>query len=57
TSSQKARSFLDVMTKGHPEYGCMISKEKTVTNFDYDVQIMNVTSPTQTCARCIDSGG
>lgn len=26
----------------------MISKEKTVTNFDYDVQIMNVTSPTQT---------
>ncbi|KIJ13438.1 hypothetical protein PAXINDRAFT_81072, partial [Paxillus involutus ATCC 200175] len=49
TSLQKARSFLDVMSKGHPEYGCMISKEKTMTNFDYDSQIMNVTQPGQKC--------
>lgn len=48
TTLQKAKSFLDVMTKGHPEYGCMISREKTMTNFDYDTEIMNVTSPTQT---------
>ena len=27
---------------GHPEYGCFISKDKTMTNFDYDHQIMNV---------------
>ncbi|KAG6331208.1 hypothetical protein ID866_7880, partial [Astraeus odoratus] len=50
TDVGKARSFLDIMTKGHPEYGCMISKEKTMTNFDYDTEIMNITLPTQTRA-------
>jgi len=34
-------------TLGHPEYGCFISKEKTLTNFDYDAQIINVTGPKQ----------
>lgn len=29
-----AISFLDVMSKGHDEFGCFIN-EKTVTNFDY----------------------
>lgn len=48
TTLQKAKSFLDVMVKGHPEYGCMISKEKTVTNFDYGAEIMNITSAAQT---------
>jgi hypothetical protein len=32
---------------GHPEYGCLISQDKTLTNFDYDAQIMNVTEPQQ----------
>lgn len=27
---------------GHPEYGCFITKEKTMSNFDYDHQVMNV---------------
>lgn len=31
-----------VLCIGHPEYGCFISKDKTMTNFDYDHQIMNV---------------
>ncbi|KIK10194.1 hypothetical protein K443DRAFT_81605, partial [Laccaria amethystina LaAM-08-1] len=34
---------------GHPEYGCFISKEKTLTNFDYDSQILNVVDPLQRC--------
>ncbi|KAI6155182.1 hypothetical protein BKA82DRAFT_118534, partial [Pisolithus tinctorius] len=55
TTLQKAKSFLDVMIKGHPEYGCMISKEKTVTNFDYGTEIMNITSATQTRAYMIAS--
>lgn len=37
------------MTAGHPEYGCTISEEKTLTNFDYDAQIMNVIPPGQRC--------
>jgi len=32
---------------GHPEYGCFISKEKTLTNFDDTTQIMNITEPGQ----------
>ena len=50
TCPRKAKSFLDTMIAGHPEYGCMISQEKTLTNFDYDVQIMNVTPPGQKCS-------
>ncbi|SPO21381.1 uncharacterized protein UTRI_00858 [Ustilago trichophora] len=34
TSKRQARRFYDVMRKGHPEYGCFISAEKTLTNFD-----------------------
>lgn len=37
------------MIAGHPEYGCMISEEKTLTNFDYDAQIMNAIPPGQKC--------
>ena len=25
------------MNKGHPEYGCFIAREKTLTNFDHRV--------------------
>ncbi|ESK87254.1 telomerase reverse transcriptase [Moniliophthora roreri MCA 2997] len=45
TNLAKARSFVDMMNKGHPEYGCFISKAKTFTNFDYNEDIMNVTGP------------
>ncbi|KAL1739342.1 hypothetical protein HDZ31DRAFT_49544, partial [Schizophyllum fasciatum] len=27
---------------GHPDYGCFIAREKTLTNFDYDEQVMNI---------------
>lgn len=37
---------------GHPEYGCFISTDKTMSNFDYDDQIMNVTAPNQRCEHC-----
>lgn len=40
--------FVHQILTGHPEYGCFISKEKTLTNFDYDAQIMNVTGPRDT---------
>ncbi|KAL1705382.1 hypothetical protein EV121DRAFT_203726, partial [Schizophyllum commune] len=38
---------MTVLTKspsptGHPDYGCFISREKTLTDFDYDEQVMNV---------------
>lgn len=49
TCPQKAKSFLETMIAGHPEYGCTISQEKTLTNFGYDAQITNVISPGQKC--------
>ncbi|KAF5382158.1 hypothetical protein D9615_004408 [Tricholomella constricta] len=57
-SRTKAFEFLEVMNKGHPDYGCFISKEKTLTNFDYGVQVSNVTGPKQRsfpwCGHMID---
>ncbi|RDB25955.1 Telomerase reverse transcriptase [Hypsizygus marmoreus] len=47
TSHSRAKQFLDMMNKGHPEYGCFISKDKTLTNFDFDAEISNVTEPKQ----------
>ncbi|KAF5391483.1 hypothetical protein D9757_002434 [Collybiopsis confluens] len=46
--AEKADQFLQVMNRGHPEYGCFVSKDKTLTNFDYDEQILNVVPPKQT---------
>ncbi|KAK0450256.1 hypothetical protein EV421DRAFT_1779810 [Armillaria borealis] len=40
-----------MMNEGHPEYGCFISKDKTMTNFDYDHHVLNVTDPHQQCKR------
>jgi len=38
---------------GHPEYGCFISKDKTVTNFDCDDAQLNVLDPgVQVMAWC-----
>ncbi|GAC99531.1 hypothetical protein PHSY_007133 [Pseudozyma hubeiensis SY62] len=34
TSKRTAKKFYQVMRKGHPEYGCFISPEKTLANFD-----------------------
>lgn len=34
TSRRKARTFFEIMCKGHPEYGCFISPEKSLTNMD-----------------------
>jgi hypothetical protein len=39
--------FFDVAFSGHPEYGCFISQEKTLTNFDHDDQLLNVVDPSQ----------
>jgi hypothetical protein len=33
------------MNKGHPEYGCFIGKDKTLTNVDYDAQVMSLVDP------------
>ncbi|KAG6862537.1 hypothetical protein C0995_000085 [Termitomyces sp. Mi166 len=46
-SRTKAVQFLAMMNKGHPEYGCFISMEKTLTNFDYETQILNVVEAKQ----------
>lgn len=34
TSKRQAKQFYEVMRRGHPEYGCFISAEKTLVNFD-----------------------
>lgn len=34
TSKRQAKQFYAVMRKGHTEYGCFISPEKTLANFD-----------------------
>ncbi|KAG5646942.1 hypothetical protein DXG03_001665 [Asterophora parasitica] len=47
TSRKRAFEFLKMMNEGHPEYGCFISKEKTLANFDFDDQVSNVTGPKQ----------
>ncbi|KAI0303744.1 hypothetical protein B0F90DRAFT_1626179, partial [Multifurca ochricompacta] len=50
TDHAKARKFLDVMIEGHPEYGCFISLEKTLTNFECGQHVVRVTEPGQSCA-------
>ncbi|KAG0366783.1 hypothetical protein BGZ54_004884 [Gamsiella multidivaricata] len=44
-SREKAVSFLEIMAKGHPDYGCFINEKKTIVNFD--VTLNGV--PVQTC--------
>ncbi|KAL1727287.1 hypothetical protein EV714DRAFT_217590 [Schizophyllum commune] len=39
---QHLPSGLTTFAVGHPDYGCFIAREKTLTNFDYDEQVMNV---------------
>ncbi|KAG8701954.1 hypothetical protein FRC08_003804 [Ceratobasidium sp. 394] len=41
TDVRVARKFLKIMHKGHPEYGCEVAEEKTLTNFaDAEVQTL-----------------
>ncbi|CUA77091.1 telomerase reverse transcriptase [Rhizoctonia solani] len=41
TDIKEARKFLNIMHQGHPEYGCIIAEEKTLTNFvDTDIQTL-----------------
>jgi hypothetical protein len=43
-----SRDYLSISSQqGHPEYGCFISKDKTMTNLDFGIEIMNVTEPMQ----------
>lgn len=35
------------MITGHPEYGCSISQEKTLSNFDYRDNVLNMVDPAQ----------
>jgi hypothetical protein len=35
---------------GHPGYGCFISRDKTLTNFDDDVDITNIAAALKTGA-------
>ncbi|KAF5327773.1 hypothetical protein D9619_004557 [Psilocybe cf. subviscida] len=45
TDRKLAKEFLDMMSRGHPEYGCFISSDKSLTNFDYEDQLMNTVPP------------
>ncbi|KAG8870325.1 hypothetical protein FRB97_009861 [Tulasnella sp. 331] len=42
TKLSMARKFLKMMTEGHPEYGCFITPDKTLTNFDSDSSQSNM---------------
>jgi telomerase reverse transcriptase len=57
TSLSQAKAFLSMMNNGmnsvsssafsdiclgHEDYGCFISKDKTLTNFDYDEQLNSI---------------
>ncbi|CCM03069.1 uncharacterized protein FIBRA_05189 [Fibroporia radiculosa] len=46
TDISKARKFLAMMAKGHPDYGCFISRDKTLTNF-VDDPSTSITEPHQ----------
>ncbi|EIN09703.1 hypothetical protein PUNSTDRAFT_20563, partial [Punctularia strigosozonata HHB-11173 SS5] len=47
TDVTKARAWLAMMTKGHPEYGCFISKDKTLANFDHGPDLASTVAPLQ----------
>jgi telomerase reverse transcriptase len=59
TDLEKAKSFWQVMNAGHTEYGCFISPDKTLVNFDCDTRTRRI-SPKQHvfpwCGYYIDMG-
>jgi len=46
-SSTPVRPQSHYLLSGHPEYGCFISQEKTLTNFDHSDQVYDVLDPSQ----------
>ncbi|OJT07372.1 Telomerase reverse transcriptase [Trametes pubescens] len=40
----KATRFYDIVSKGHPEYGCFISKDKSLLNFDHP-ELVTIVDP------------
>ncbi|PIL35516.1 hypothetical protein GSI_02244 [Ganoderma sinense ZZ0214-1] len=44
TSLVKANRFYDMVSQGHPEYGCFISKDKSLLNFDHP-ELANIVDP------------
>jgi telomerase reverse transcriptase len=47
TDLDKARGFLDIMSKGHPEYGCFIAREKTMANFEHRSELLDIVAHQQ----------
>lgn len=41
TNINAAKEFLEMMNKGHREYGCFISREKTITNFEQEPTVVS----------------
>ncbi|EUC61459.1 telomerase reverse transcriptase [Rhizoctonia solani AG-3 Rhs1AP] len=53
TDIKQARTFLNIMHQGHPEYGCIIAEEKTLTNFvDADVPTLVLAPDTEYFPWC-----
>ncbi|KAG8688183.1 hypothetical protein FRC11_005914 [Ceratobasidium sp. 423] len=53
TDIKVARKFLNIMHEGHPEYGCIIAEEKTLTNFvDAEVQTLVLAPGTEYFPWC-----
>ena len=47
TDISKARGFLDMMDRGHPEYGCFIARDKSMTNFGHDLNATQLVDDTR----------
>ncbi|CDO70652.1 hypothetical protein BN946_scf184756.g19 [Trametes cinnabarina] len=44
TNRSKAMQFYDMVSAGHPEYGCFIAKDKSLLNFDHP-ELVNIVDP------------
>ncbi|KAJ8494766.1 hypothetical protein ONZ51_g2140 [Trametes cubensis] len=44
TNHTKAVDFYDMLSAGHPEYGCFISKDKSLVNFEHP-ELVNIVDP------------
>ncbi|KAL7279239.1 hypothetical protein ACG7TL_007079 [Trametes sanguinea] len=44
TDRSKAIEFYDMVSSGHPEYGCFISKDKSLLNFEHP-DLVNIVDP------------
>ncbi|KAH9481585.1 Telomerase reverse transcriptase [Psilocybe cubensis] len=55
TNLESAKGFLNMMKKGHPEYGCFIAQDKTLTNFEHGDHTLNVLDLTQKWWTTVDT--